>query len=137
MALASCKSTPVIITDDMTAQELIQKGQDAYQKGKYKNSQKYYQAVIDRYGTDVSLYVEAQYEIGHLYMKQKKYKQAEPYFQEIKEIFANSIPGTLPAAYNKLADIEIAKIPENKKAAEAKAAAEKKAREELNTPDEY
>ena len=108
---AACRSTPVIIDSSMTSQELIQKGQDSYQNGKYKAAFKYYQAVIDMYGSDNASYVEARYEIGHLYMKKKDYKSAKPIFEEIVEIFKNSIPGTLPAAYNKLAEIELAKIP--------------------------
>jgi len=133
--LFSCKSTPVVISDDMTTKELIQKGQDAYQNNKYKNALAYYQAVVERSGDDKSAYIEARYEIGHLYMKQKKYKLAEPIFQEIKDMFLNSVPGTLPAAYNKLADIELAKIPERKAAAAKAAAAAEAAKKQ--SPDTY
>jgi outer membrane protein assembly factor BamD (BamD/ComL family) len=135
IGILSCKSVPVVITDDMPSKELIQKGQDAYQNNNYKNAFIYYQAVIDRFGTDQASYIEARYEIGHLYMKQKKYKEAEPVFNEIKDIFRNSLPGTLPAAYNKLADIELEKIPV-RKAAAAKAAAEQQ-KANIQTPDQY
>ena len=108
----SCKSAPVVIDETMTTQELIQKGQDAYQEGKYKMALTYYQAVIDKPEITPANYIEARYEIGHLYMKKKNYKAARPIFEEIQELFRNTMPGILPAAYNKLAEIELAKIPD-------------------------
>ena len=47
-------------------------------------------------------------------MKQKKYNLAEPIFNELLDIYKNSTPGTYPAAYKKLAEIELAKIPHKK-----------------------
>jgi len=43
-------------------------------------------------------------------MKQKKYNLAKNIFNEIIEIYKNSTPGSLPAAYKKLSEIELAKI---------------------------
>ncbi len=136
LAAVSCKSTPVVIDKTMTAQELIQNGQDAAQNSKYNDALTYYQAVINMYGNNTADYIEARYEIGHLYMKKKNYKAAQPIFEEIQEIFRNSLPGTLPAAYNKLADIELAKIPHTKQALAAQAAKDAAAKETLS-PDEY
>lgn len=112
VVLAGCVSAPKEIPPELTAQELIQKGQSAFENGKYKESLRYYNAVTERYADSLPLYIEASYEIGHLFMKQKKYDKAAPIFQEIVEIYANSAPGTLPGAYEKLAKLELAKIPE-------------------------
>lgn len=135
----SCKSTEIVIDETMTPQQLIQNGQNEYQKGKYKNALKYYQAVVDRPEVTPSNYVEARYEIGHLYMKQKNYKAAKPIFEEIQEMFVNTLPGTLPAAYNKLAEIELAKIPETKQAIEAKKVKEEEEarKKHVEEADEY
>ncbi|MCI1209382.1 MAG: tetratricopeptide repeat protein [Treponema sp.] len=111
----ACKSAPVQIPADKTAAELIQDGQDAYTAGNYEAALQYYQAVIDRFGTDTAIYVEARYEIAHLYMKKEEYRKAEPILNEIKEIFYTTQPGILPAAYDKLAEIELAKIPASEK----------------------
>ena len=106
----SCKSTQEI-PEDLSAKQLIQSGQDAFENYKYKLALDYFNAVIDRYGdTDMALYVEAKYEIGHLYMKQKKQKLAKPVFEEILEIYSSVLPGTIPAAYQKLSQIELEKI---------------------------
>lgn len=135
----SCKSTEVVIDDTMTPQQLIQSGQNEAQKGKYKNALKYYQAVIDRPEVTPANYVEARYEIGHLYMKKQNYKAARPIFEEIQELFLNTMPGTLPAAYNKLADIELAKIPNTKQQIQAEQLKqeEKERRSQEEEADKY
>ncbi len=110
--LNSCTSTPKEIPQDMIAQELIQKGQDYFEKGNYKESLRYYNAVIERYSNNVNLYIEASYEIGHLFMKQKKYEQAVPILEEIRDLYPKTEPGVLPPSFEKLAKIELAKVPQ-------------------------
>ncbi len=110
-AFVSCSSSPKEIPMELTAQELIQKGQDAFESGRYKESLSYYLAITERYTDSLPVYVEASYEIGHLYMKQKKYNLAEPIFQEILLIYERVTPGEIPSAYLKLAQLELKKIP--------------------------
>ncbi|MBR1403391.1 MAG: hypothetical protein IJ558_04380 [Treponema sp.] len=107
---AACSTVPKEIPEELTAQELIQKGQAEFENGHYKASLCYYNAVTERYADSLPIYLEATYEIGHLYMKQKKYSKAEPILQEIIDIYANSQPGTLPGAYQKLAQLELEKL---------------------------
>ncbi len=109
--LSACSTVPKEISEDFTAQELIQKGQDAFESGRYKESLAYYTAVTERYTDSLPVYVEASYEIGHLYMKQKKYNLAEPIFLDILSIYDRITPGDLPSAYLKLAQLELKKIP--------------------------
>ncbi|MBP3708797.1 MAG: tetratricopeptide repeat protein [Treponema sp.] len=107
----SCR-TVKDIPDDLSAAQLIQLGQNAYGNAQYKNSEIYYHTVISRYGTDTSIYVEAKYELGHLYMKQKKYDKAYAAFKELLTLYESTQPGVLPGAFNKLSQIEMVKIPE-------------------------
>lgn len=115
-ALSSCASNQVEIPMELTAQELIQKGQDEFESKDYKNALRYYNAVTERYSDSLPVYVEASYEIGHIYMKQKKYEQAKAIFDEIIGIYSNTAPGEVPGAYEKLSKLELAKIPANKAA---------------------
>jgi outer membrane protein assembly factor BamD (BamD/ComL family) len=108
-AFFSCSSTPKEIPE-MTSQELIQNGQTNYEAGNYKAALVWYETAIERFSDWPNVYIEARYEIGHVYMKQKKYTKAQAVFNEIIEIYKNSTPGSLPAAYKKLAEIELAKI---------------------------
>lgn len=112
--LTACSSTKAI-PDDATAAQLIQFGQDSAGNGDYHNAERYYKTAITRYGTDSSVYIEARYELGHMYLQQKKYSEAYTSFKEIQDIFANAEAGILPHAYSKLADMEMAKIPESKR----------------------
>ncbi|WP_294429619.1 tetratricopeptide repeat protein [uncultured Treponema sp.] len=112
--LAACTTIPKEIPEELTAQELIQKGQTEFENGHYQAAICYYNAVTERYADSPPLYLEAYYEIGHLYMRQKKYSKAEPIFQDILDLYANSQPGTLPGSYQKLAQLEMDKIKEKK-----------------------
>ena len=113
-ALAGCNSVPEIPVDASSTQ-LIQLGQDAMGISNYAAAEAYYNAVIRRYGMDTAVYVEARYELGHLYLKQKKYEQAYACFSEILSIFENAEFGSVPAAYKKLAQMGMNSIPERYK----------------------
>ncbi len=110
----ACSSTPTEIPQELTAQELIQKGQAEFENGRYKSSLRYYNAVTERYADVPAVYLEATYEIGHLFMRQKKYDKAEPIFQEIIQVYENAQPGSLPGSYRKLAQLELDKIKNQK-----------------------
>lgn len=109
----SCTSVPEEIPE-MTSQELIQNGQANFESGNYRLALAYYNTAVERFSDWTDVYIEARYEIGHIYMKQKKYSLAEPVFTEILDIYRNSRPGLYPAAYKKLSEIELAKIPHKK-----------------------
>ncbi len=109
----SCSSVPKEIPE-MTSQELIQNGQTCFESANYKAALAYFNTALDRFSDWPNVYIEASYEIGHVYMKQKKYSLAEPIFNELLDIYKTSTPGTYPAAYRKLAEIELAKIPHKK-----------------------
>ena len=113
LLFVSCR-TVKDIPEDLTSTQLIQLGQNAYGSAQYKNAETYYKTVIARYGMDSSVYVEARYELGHLYLKQKKYAAAYASFKEILDMYASTTPGVLPGAYNKLAEIGMKRIPKHK-----------------------
>lgn len=113
--IASCNSVPKI-PDDATSTQLIQMGQDALEISNYTAAETYYNAVIHRYGMDTATYIEASYELGHLYLKQKRYEEAYQKFDEILATFSNAEIGTIPASYKKLAEMGIERIPEKYKA---------------------
>lgn len=106
---ATLKSVP----EDLTASQIIQMGQNYLVSGDYKSAELCYNTVIERYGTNAAIYVEAKYELGNVYFKAKKYDEAYQTFTELLDIYGYS-QGNLPGAYKKLAQIGIDKIPENK-----------------------
>lgn len=108
-----CQSVPENIPDDLDARQLIQLGQDNYDLHHYAAAKKYFNTVLDRFGDDPKHYIEAKYELGHLFLKQKNYRSAYNNFTEILEIYEN-VPAGLPGSYKILCGIELAKIPEEK-----------------------
>ncbi len=127
-AFISCNSNKPI-PDDLTAKELIQRGQEAFEKGRNKQSLRYFTAVVERYGSDPALYTEATYEIGHLHMRNKNYEGAVEALDSLTKLYAAYPVGTFPPAYEKLAKLELEKIPEDK-LAEARKAVEAKQEKE-------
>lgn len=113
LAFAACNSTKEIPTD-LTSSQLIQRGQDAVANGRYKLAERYYRAALERFGNDVAVSVEATYEIGNLYYKQKKYEDAYVTLQGLIDLYQSSSPGLLPGAFYKLSNIVLEKIPKDK-----------------------
>lgn len=115
LLFSSCQSNKVVIPDDANAMQLIQMGQDALNLGNYDKAAKFYNATIQRYGTDTAIYVEACYELGHLFARQKHYSKAVGNFEEVLAIFENAEFGSLPAAYRKLSQMGLDSIPKRYK----------------------
>ena len=105
----SCKTLKEI-PEEKTSAQIIQMGQNYASNSDYKSAIFCYQTVIERFGNNPAIYVEAQYELARIYMKQKKYEKAYPIFNEILDMydrFGLQIPGT----YKKLSKISIEQIP--------------------------
>ena len=109
MLLFSCKTLKEIPEDKSSAQ-IIQMGQNYVAIADYKSAEFCYATVIDRYGNNPSTYVEAKYELGRIYLAQRKYDKAYATFNEILNIY-DSYGAMLPGAYKKLCNISINQIP--------------------------
>lgn len=106
----SCMTTPKM-PENASATQLIQLGQDAAELGNYKAAEAYYLETIRRYGLDTSIYIETRYELGHLYLSQKRYDDAYTSFKEILEIYSNAEFGSVPGSFKKLSQIGLDQIP--------------------------
>ncbi|MBO4532081.1 MAG: tetratricopeptide repeat protein [Treponema sp.] len=109
-SFAGCNSTKEI-PDDLTAPQLLQRGQASLDSSDYKAAERYFLKTIQQYGDDVNTYIEAKYELAHLYIKIKSYEKAYNTLSEILELYDYDMTGSLPPAYKKLAQIEMDKIP--------------------------
>ena len=109
LTFTSCQSVKDI-PEDLTAPQLLQRGQSYADNADYKNAEACYLATIDRYGDNTDTYIEAKYELAHLYIKTRKYEKARAILEEILELYDYATVGTLPAAYKKLAQMDLEKI---------------------------
>lgn len=112
-AITSCATTKEI-TPDLTAQQIMQLGQEAYSNGDYKSAEFYYTATLTRYGMDTQIYIQARYEIGHIAIRTKDYEKAYRNFNEILTIYDSVGAGVLNPSYKVLAQKGISQIPEDK-----------------------
>ena len=108
----SCKTLKEI-PEDKTSAQIIQMGQNYVGIGDYKSAEFCYDTVIARFGTDASIYVEAKYELGRVYLAQNKYDKAYNTFNEILQIY-DVYAAMLPGAYKQLCTISLNQIPEAK-----------------------
>lgn len=115
LALASCGSTrKTPPPDDATDTEIIQMAQDAYDRNKKELARYYYTVLLQRYGMNTADYVEGRFELAHLYLKEKDYDRAVPMLEEVIEICDISDYGTVPTAFRRLAELDLAKVPPKK-----------------------
>ena len=110
--LTSCQTSNPEVPANLTAREIIQKAQNAYNAGREKQALYYYDTLIARYGMNTTTYIEGKYEIAHIYVKAKKWDKALPVLNEIKNLYASSLPGSYPGEYLKMVQNDLAKVPE-------------------------
>ena len=108
----SCRTLKEIPVDKTSAQ-IIQMGQNYVGNGDYKSAEFCYNTVIERYGSDPAVYVEGRYELGRIYLTQKKYDKAYDIFTELLALY-DDYATMLPGSYKKLCNISISQIPEKK-----------------------
>ncbi len=109
----SCQSVKNV-PDDITPQELLRDAQNAYDHGSARKALAYYDLLAERFGADAETYVIARYEAAHIYIKKHKWEKAEPILQEVIEIYRNMPAGSLSGSYQKMAESDLAKIPQKK-----------------------
>ena len=108
----SCK-TIKYIPEDKTAAQIIQMGQNCVGISDYKSAEFCYETLLERFGTEPAVYAEGKYELGHTYLRQKKYDKAYATFNELLDIY-DAYGSALPGAYKKLCNIGLSQIPEKK-----------------------
>jgi outer membrane protein assembly factor BamD (BamD/ComL family) len=105
----------VNISDTITPAELVQRAQEASDRNRYRQSQQYYQAILERFPGDAEYVCAAEYEIGFIHYKQKKYDLAESELKNLLARYEENDAELLPPQYKVLATIVITKLAGRKK----------------------
>ena len=106
----SCYSVPTKVAEGISEAELLQLGQNSLDNGNYKAAEFYYNKVIELYGSNMSSAVQAEYELAHILIKRRHYKEAKPALEKILSYYNNpQNAALLPPAYKKLAQIDLKK----------------------------
>jgi outer membrane protein assembly factor BamD (BamD/ComL family) len=107
----SCASN-VVISDDLSPAQLIQRAQEASDRNRYNIALQYYQVLLDRNRNNIDLVITAEYEIAFIYYKQKKYQQARDGFTAMLKIYDTPDEVLYPQQFKKLAHIVLERIDE-------------------------
>lgn len=98
------------ISEDLSPAELIQRAQEASDRNRYNLAMQYYQALLERNRSNIDLVITAEYEIGYIHYKQKKYQQAKAELTDILEYYNTPDEELLPQHYKLLSKIVIERI---------------------------
>lgn len=114
LSLFSCMSIPKEseIPEDMTAADLTQRAQEAFDANNYRAAHVYYGIILKRFSDDESACIAAEYEIAHLYIKKRKWKDAYNLLEKVLTRYEGASGMHLPADYYKLAKIDYARAAE-------------------------
>lgn len=110
--LAACASGPADIPDTLSPAELIQRGQEASDRNRYNQALHYYEAIVERFSSDIDMLCAAEYEIAFIHYKQKKYDEARGEFEALLARYEAPGGDNLPPQFKRLAGIVLEKIPE-------------------------
>ncbi len=106
----ACTSGPVVVPEDMSPSEIIQKAQEASDRNKFKVAKEYYEVLLDRYGTSIDLVCTAEYEIAFINYKQKHYEEAQAGFNQLLARYEGPDAIFLPQHFKILAEKVMAKM---------------------------
>ncbi|GHV26237.1 hypothetical protein AGMMS4952_05860 [Spirochaetia bacterium] len=109
--VAGCRSGPDI-SGTATPAELVQRAQEASDRNRYNRSLEYYEMILERFPGDKDYVCAAEYEIGFIHYKQKKYDLAKIELKKLLDKYDQVDAELLPPQYRILADIVIVKIDE-------------------------
>lgn len=110
--LNSC-ATKVEISPTATIEELTRTAQDYYDRGLTKKAESYYNAAISRAVSEPLQLLFVEYELAHMYVKEKKYDLAKPILERLMSYYTDSGDTSIvfPPEYKKLIEMDLAKIP--------------------------
>jgi outer membrane protein assembly factor BamD (BamD/ComL family) len=103
LSLASCASAPKDVPRDLSAEELVQRAQEASDAYDYSTAVAFYQALAERFGADPGLKAAADYEIAFIAYKQGRTAEARVGLEELLSRYASPEGKTLPPRYQILA----------------------------------
>lgn len=136
LIFVSCNTLPKDINDEVGPEDMIIKAQQYTDANKTTAAEIMYNRLLDEYGSDTNYRIIGEFEIAHIKLKQKKYAEAKPLYEDIINIY-DSTYETLPGKYLVLAKNDLARLNEEynyngdvKKILSKKEKAKKKQQEE-------
>lgn len=139
LLIVSCASVPKEenVPKEMEVIDLIQKAQEAFEVNNYRAAKKWYEIILHRFGDDLSVRMEAEYELSHILVKQKKWKEAYQHLQPLIELYESKGGMRLPQDFYKLAKMDYEKVLKKLSPAYIESVAKKAIEQKNNVGNEY
>jgi len=113
--IISACATTVIINEDMSSAEIMQRAQEAMDRNRYQAAIQYYEALYARNQTNIDLMITAEYHIAHIKYKQKKYDDAREGFNGVLSYYTTADAILLPQHFKILSQIVLEQIEEKER----------------------
>lgn len=102
--IAACASGPIVVPDDMSPSEIIQRAQEASDRNRFDDAKQYYEILLERHSTNIDLVCTAEYEIAFLNYKQKNFTEAQTGFEQLLARYEGPDAVFLPQHFRILAE---------------------------------
>ncbi|MDR0555112.1 MAG: hypothetical protein LBG76_10005 [Treponema sp.] len=116
--IIGCASGAVQLSQDMSPEELMQRGQEAADRNRYGVALRYYTEIRERFSSNMSMVCAAEYEIAHVHYKQKKYDLAKDELNALLARYDGSDAELLPPQFKRLCAIVLGRIDEKEQSQE-------------------
>ncbi|MCX7023708.1 MAG: hypothetical protein NT080_03715 [Spirochaetes bacterium] len=95
---ASCVSKPVVVPENLSFEEIVQRAQEASDRYNYQAALGYYRVGLERFSSEPAKVVACTYEIGFIHYKQGEYALAADKFTTLFSLYDEFGP-SLPPRY--------------------------------------
>ena len=109
MLVASCASG-ANIPPDLSPAELIQRAQESSDRNRFGQALAFYEAVLERFPSDLDSVVAAEYEIAFILYRQRNFDEARARFEALLSRYDAPGGDALPEKFRVLAEIVLGRI---------------------------
>lgn len=102
--LMSCAASPRELPADASAQEIIQRAQEASDRSAWEEAVAGYSLLLERFGSDTDLLCAGEYEIAFIRYKQGRWAESKEGFDRLLARYAAPGAEALPGRYKVLAE---------------------------------
>ncbi|MDR1972891.1 MAG: hypothetical protein LBQ46_13340 [Treponema sp.] len=110
LALTACATLSQDIPPELSAEELVQRAQEASDRNRYGTALLYYEALLNRYQSSYDWTLTAEYEIAFIHYKQKKYGQAREELNTLLKRYDSPEAELMPQQFKRLCSIVLESI---------------------------
>ena len=110
--LAGGCATTANLDDNPPPAIMIQRAQEATDRGRHNLAMQYYEALLERHPDRMDLVITAKYEIAFINYRQRNLEEARAGFNEILDYFEEPDAHLLPQQFRRLSQIVLERIDE-------------------------